>query len=68
MTKKDYIRVIRDLARARQSAGVTTADDMIGAFARAFVQTEQTDNPRFDPTRFYGLLRDVTGIDAKAGR
>jgi hypothetical protein len=59
MTKKDYIRVIHDLARAHLS---TPAPAFVRAFVRAFAQTEAGQNPRFDRARFEAAATLATGV------
>lgn len=67
MTKKDYIRIVEDLATA-VNAAVSAGDcatgqarSMARQFAKQFAYSERSLNPRFDAERFYAAVEKAIG-------
>lgn len=67
MTRKDYLRIVEDLAVAvNQATAMHDCDtDQARAFAshfaHAFAYSEQRENSRFDANRFYAAVEKATG-------
>lgn len=69
MTKKDYLRIVEDLACAVNAsvalhdASPATARAFASHFAHKFAETERTKSATFDQRRFFVAVQDATGAD-----